>query len=154
MTENNQLATSEAAQSGRRKSEIMSVLVLCALVLAAAVNIARGKNNQTFEGVVVMDYPSYRFYPDQKDCHVKGTAYWLVPNDRFEDVVPMPTSSDSDLAHLDRLLCAAWKAKLRGNLSSIGRYGFEGKYWRELEVLYVIDATRLDCKDENAGGIP
>jgi hypothetical protein len=151
MTENNQLANSEGAQNGSRKSQIIPVALLCALVLAAAVNNARGKNNQTFEGVVVMDYSSYRFYPDQKDCHVKGTAYWLVPNDRFYDVVPKP--STSDFAHLERLLHAAWKAKLRGNLSSIGRYGFQGKYWRELDIMYVIDATQLDCKDENAGSI-
>jgi hypothetical protein len=151
MTENNWLATSEAPQSGSRKSQMIPVVLLCALVLAAAVNLARGKNNETFEGVVVMDYTNYRFYQDQKDCHVKGTAYWLVPNDRFYDVVSQPRTSDS--AHLDRLFHAAWKAKLRGNLSSIGHYGFEGKYWRELDVLYVIDATQLECTDENAGSL-
>jgi hypothetical protein len=102
-----------------------------------------------------MDDAVYRFYPDLRDCRVKGTAYWLVPNKKFHDVAPMPSSSDpdifSDLARLDPLSHAAWRVKLRGNLSSIGRHGFQGKYWRELDVSYVMDATQLDCKDVNAG---
>jgi hypothetical protein len=152
MTEDNRVASSEATQSRSRMSEIGSVAVLCTLVLAAVVNVARGKSNETFEGVVVMDHSAYRFYPDQKDCHVKGTAYWLVRNEKFNDAVPMPATSD--LAQLDRLFHASWKVKLRGDLSSLGRYGFEGKYWRELDVLYVIDATQLDCQDASATGKP
>jgi hypothetical protein len=151
MTENDQLSTSEASQRGSRMSQIIPIALLCALVVAAALNTARGKHNQTFEGVLVMNYPSYEFYPDQKDCRLKGAAYWLVPNDRFYNVVSVP--STSDFAHLDRALHATWKAKLNGNLSSIGRYGTRGKYWRELDVLYVIDAARLDCKDENVDSI-
>lgn len=146
MTANNPLATSEPARRGSRLSQIIPVALLCALVLAAAVNTARGKNNQTLEGVVVMDYLNYTFYPDQTDCHLGGTAYCLVPNRRFLDAVPMPRTSDLD--HLDRLFHAAWRVKLHGNLSHLGRYGFQGKYWRELEVLYVIDAKQLDCKEE------
>lgn len=99
-----------------------------------------------------MDHSVYEFYPDQKDCHIKGTAYWLVRNEKFNEVVRMP--SISDLAQLDHLFHASWKVKLRGNISPLGRYGFEGKYWRELDVLYVIDATQLDCKDENGAGNP
>jgi hypothetical protein len=152
MNENNPTATSDAAQSRSRMGEIVPVAVLCALVLVAVVNIARGKNNETLEGVVVMDHLAYQFYPDQKDCNVKGTAYWLVRNEKFNDVVPMPAISD--LAQLDRLFHASWKVKLRGNLSSLGRYGFEGKYWRELDVLYVIDAAQLDCKNRNAASNP
>jgi hypothetical protein len=153
MTENKQLETIEAAQSGSRLSRIIPVALLCALVLAVAVNTARGKSDQTFQGVVVMDYPRYEFYPDEKDCHPKGTAYWLIPNHRFHDVVPMPGTSDLNLDHLDRLNHATWRVKLHGNLSHIGRYGFQGKHWRELEVLYVIDFRQLDCRDESASSI-
>ena len=148
MTENNQLATSKASKSSSRKSHMIPVAVLCALALAAAMNAARGKNDQSFEGVVVMDYPRFIFYPEQKVCHFTGTAYWLVPNRRFYDVVRMPSAPDFDSA-----LHGAWKIKLRGNLSWIGRYGIQGKYWRELDVLYVVDATQLDCKGENVGTI-
>jgi hypothetical protein len=152
MTENNQLATSEAAQSGSRKSRVIPVVLACALVLAVAINTARGKNNQTFEGVVVMDFPTYKFYPNQKDCRLKGTAYWLVPNQKFYELVPLP-QKPFDFSNLPFLIHAAWKVKLRGNLSSIGRYGFQGKYWRELDVLSVMDAAQLDCKDENIDSI-
>jgi hypothetical protein len=67
------------------------------------------------------------------------------------DIVPMPSAPDS--AHLDKALHAAWKVKLRGNLSSIGRYGLRGKFWRELDVQYVIDAIQLDCKDKDTTAI-
>jgi hypothetical protein len=153
MTSNNQLETSGAARGGSRLNRIIPVALLFALALVVAVNTARGKNDQTFEGIVIMHYPSYEFYPGQKDCHLKGTAYWLIPNDRFHDVVPMPRASDLNLKHLDRLLHAAWRIKLRGNLSHIGRYGFQGRYWRELKVLYAIDSRQLDCKDESASSI-
>jgi len=151
MIENAELATDDAAQSGSRASRTIPVALLAALLLAAIVNTARGKNNQTLEGIVVMDYPTYRFYPGLKDCHLKGTTYWLVPNQRFHDAVPMP--SINDFNHLERLFHATWKVKLHGNLSRIGRYGFQGKYWRELDVLYVIDAEQLDCGDEAVGSI-
>jgi hypothetical protein len=148
MPDNNQLATSEATHGRSRRSQIIPVAVLCALALAAAMNAARGKNNQPFEGVVVMDYPRFIFYPQQKDCQFTGTAYWLVPNHGFYDAVPMPSAPDFESA-----LHAAWKVKLRGNLSPIGRYGIQGKYWRELDVLYAMDAKQLDCKDNNVGSI-
>jgi hypothetical protein len=127
---------------------MIPIVLLCALALAVAVNTARGKKDQTFQGVVVMDYPRYEFYPDEKGCHPKGTAYWLNPNHRFHDVVPMPTTNDVN--HLDHLFHAAWRVKLRGNLSSIGRYGIQGRNWRELEVLNVINFSVLDCDGANA----
>jgi hypothetical protein len=98
-----------------------------------------------------MDFPQYKFYPDLKDCHLKGTPYSLVASQRFRDKVPMPSTNDFDF---NRLFHAAWRVKLRGNLSPIGRYGLRGKYWRELDVLYVIDARQLDCKDENIRASP
>ena len=151
MTENVQLATDNDAQISSRGSRIIPVALLVVFLLAAMVNTARGRNDQTLEGVVVMDYPAYRFYPGLKDCHLKGTSYWLVPNQRFDDAVPVP--STNDFSHLERLFHATWKVKLHGNLSPIGRYGFQGKYWRELDVLYVIDAEQLDCKGETVGSL-
>jgi hypothetical protein len=76
--------------SAMSKNLTIPVILLCTLVLVAAANFLRGRNNQTLEGVVVMDYPAYKFYSGQKDCHLDGTAYWLVPNDRFHDIVPCP----------------------------------------------------------------
>jgi len=152
MAENDQLTTPDAAHSGNRASRIVPIGFLCALALALVINNVRGKSDQTLAGVVVMDYPSYRFYPDLKDCHIKGTPYWLMPNHRFHDVVPMPSTSDID--HLDLALHAAWRVRLHGNLSPIGRYGFQAKYWREFDVLYVIDAMQLDCKDEDIKTTP
>lgn len=136
----------------RSWNQTISLALLCALVLAAVVNVGRGRNNQTLEGVVVLDYPTYKFYSGQRDCHFAGAAYWLVPNREFHDVVPKRSVNAFDFAHYDDALHAAWLVKLRGNLSSLGRYGVKGKYWRELDVLYVIDATELNCTD-NRGKI-
>jgi hypothetical protein len=117
-------------------------------VLAVAINTARGKRNEILEGVVVVHYTTYEFYPGLKDCHIKGMPY-LLPNQRFYDEVP----STGDFNHLDRMWHASWKVKLRGDLSSIGRYGPQENYWRKLDVKYVIDARELDCNDENRDGI-
>jgi hypothetical protein len=137
----------EAVHQGSRASRLIPVGLLCALAVAVAINGARGRNDQTLTGVIVMDYPGYEFYPDLKDCHLNGKPYWLVPDSRFHDVVPGPSTSDFD--HLDSLFHAAWKAKLHGNVSRIGRYGFRGKYMREFDVLYAIDAVQLNCKQED-----
>lgn len=151
MSENAQVATDDDAQGSSRASRLFPVVLLLVLLLAALVNSARGKKDRTFEGVVVLDYPAYRFYPELKDCRLRGTTYWLVPNQRFYEAVPMPSTNDP--SHLERLFHAVWKVKLHGNLSPIGRYGFQGRYWRELHVLYVIDAEQLDCKDETVASI-
>ena len=143
MTENNRPKTPGVPDRSWRQT--ISLASLCALMLAAVVNVTRGRNNQTLEGIVVMDYPAYKFYSGQRDCHFTGAAYWLVPNREFHDVVPKPSVSALDFAHYDDALHATWKVKLRGNLSSLGRHGVQGKYWRELDVLYVIDATELNC---------
>ena len=103
-----------------------------------------GKNNETFDGLVVLRNSSYEFYPGVKDCGRRGTPYWIVPNGNFYDVVEasVHVNSIEELFRLHR----AWRVKLRGNLSRIGRYGYEGRYWRELSPIYVIDAMSLDCK--------
>jgi hypothetical protein len=147
MAENKQDTKPDTIPSGTRASRIVPLGLLCALGLAIVVNQVRGKTNQTLDGVVVMDFSHYKFYPGLKDCRLKGTPYWLVPDRRFHDRAPMPSTSDFE--HLERLFHAAWRVKLRGNLSAIGRYGPQGEHWRELDVLYVIDAVQLDCKDEN-----
>lgn len=145
-------SASNSCGPDRSWSQTISLTLLSALILAAVVNVGRGKNNQILEGVVVMDYRAYKFYSGQRDCHFTGAAYWLVPNRAFHDVVPKPSVSAFNFAHYDDALHAIWKVKLRGNLSSLGRYGVQGKYWRELDVVYVIDATELNCTD-NSGKI-
>jgi len=145
MSADNSSITADSAQDGNRAIRIVPVLALCTVALAAAIGVVRGKANQTFNGVVVMDYSNYRFYPDAKDCHPREMPYWLVPNRGFHALTPMP--STTDFQNLDRILHAAWRFRVRGNLSRIGRYGFQGKYWRELDVQSVIDATSLNCTD-------
>jgi hypothetical protein len=147
MPVDNSPATHDGAQGGSRAIRIVPMIALCTLALAVAISAARGKTNQIVDGVVVMDYSNYRFYPDAKDCHLRGTPYWLVPNREFHDLAPLPITTD--FQHLDRILHAAWRVKVRGNLSRIGRYGFQGKYWRELDVRPVIDATSLNCTSDD-----
>ena len=103
-------------------NRIIPVALISALGLAAVINSARGKHDQIFTGIVTMDYSGYKFYSDQKDCHPKGTAYWLVPNGTFHDVLPMPRTSDLTHMDMDNLSHGVWRVKLRGNLSPV-RYG-------------------------------
>src|ERR1051326_9313611 len=104
MTENNHAPKPEV--TGRSWNEKISLAILCALMLAAVVNVGRGRNNEIFEGVAVMDYPAYKFYSGQRDCHFSGAGYWLVPNKEFHDVVPAPGGSAFDFAHYDDALHA------------------------------------------------
>ena len=132
----------EPAPSDNRGTQLVPFLILCALAAGIVVNFARGKSDQTVSGVVIMDLPVYKFYPDQKDCSQRGTPYFLIPNTRFGEIVTNTVPIDD----FDALMHASWRMKLRGNLSHLGRYGPRGIYWREFDVQYVIDAVPLDCK--------
>ena len=90
-------------------NRIIPVALISALGLAAVINSARGKHDQIFTGIVTMDYSGYKFYSDQKDCHPKGTAYWLVPNGTFHDVLPMPRTSDLTHTDMDKLSPGVWR---------------------------------------------
>jgi hypothetical protein len=150
MDDNDPMAIPEAAPRSSRASRFVPVGLLFALALAVAINGARAKSEQTLGGVVVMDHMAYEFYPGLKDCHVNGTSYWLVPDKNFNEVA-RPRSVDLD--HFGGPFHAAWRVKLYGNLSRIGSYGIRGKYLREFDVIYAIDAVQLDCKDENISTI-
>lgn len=121
--------------------EIVAVSVIAALALAAAFNLARGKQDVVIEGVAVQQNLVYDFYPDGKDCATKGTSYLLLPNSGFSEVVKETT----DLDHLDRLYHSSWKLKIRGDLSRIGRFGVRGQDLREFTVRSVIEARKLEC---------
>jgi|SRR5215510_2812002 len=123
-------------------TRIVPILAICSLGLAAVINWARGKDNETFEGVAVQENLRYEFYPDAKGCEPKGTSYLLLPNGRFHELVREEASID----RIEDLLHSTWKIKLAGNISRVGRFGPQGRNLRELSVLYVIDARRLDCK--------
>src|SRR6266851_3735033 len=123
---------------------IVPILLLGALAFAALVYGLIGKKNQTFDGVIVQDVMTYEFYPNTKDCNYQGTAYVLLPNARFHEVV---TTGSTDVEHIDRLLHGTWRAKLNGNLSAIGWHKYRKNYWRELSVNYVIDAVEMRCGD-------
>ena len=122
-------------------SRIVPILSVFALALAALAYGLMGKNNQTFDGVIVQNSNTYEFYPNAKDCSYRGTPYVLLPNERFHEIV----TSSTDLEHIDRLLHGIWRAKLNGNLSHIGWFKYRKTYWRELSVNYVVDAVSLSC---------
>ena len=141
----------DGAQAGSRAIRIVPVIVLCTLALAVAINGARGKNNQSSNGTI----QAIDSIQALRDCHLHGIPYWLVPNPEFHEVAPMPSTADlQHIDRLDRLHHAAWKVRVRGNLSPIGRYGFQNRYWREFDVRSVIDATSLNCEDEEVGKVP
>jgi hypothetical protein len=132
----------DQASAGGRGTQLIPILLLGALAAAIVINFVRGKSDQTLSGVLVMDLPVYKFYPDQKDCSVSGTPYLLIPNSRYGEIA----HNSVPITNLDALFHANWRVKLRGNLSHLGRYSPQGTYWRELDVQYVIDAVPLDCK--------
>jgi hypothetical protein len=119
-------------------------------LLGALINAARAKNDQILDGKVVMDHAAYKFYPGLKDCHLRGISYWLVPNRIFSGALPMPSSND--LSQLERLFHATWKIELHGILSPIRPSGLQGKYWREVDVVYALGSEQLDCEDMAASG--
>jgi hypothetical protein len=126
-------------------SRTVPVFLICALVLAVVINGAAGKKNQTFDGLVVQENTFYEFYPDVQGCLRQGTPYWLVPNREFYETVH--TSTDLEHLNLDRLVHGSWRVRLIGDLSHIGRYGYQDKFWRELSVRYVMNANQLNCDD-------
>jgi hypothetical protein len=87
-----------------------------------------GRQRQVFNGLVLEENAFYTFYPGLKDCRRQGTPYWLVPNREFYEMLKtrVDTKDPEDLLH------GAWRVKLVGNLSRVGRYGYQGRYWREL----------------------
>ena len=121
---------------------IIPVLSLSVLALAALILALQGKKNQTFDGVVVLNFMTYEFYPNAKDCNYRGTPYLVLPNERSREAF---TTYAADPDHLDRLFHGAWRAKLNGNLSRIGRYEYRKTYWRELSVNYVVSAASISC---------
>ncbi len=123
-------------------NRIVPILLLSALALAALLHGLGGTKNQTFDGVIVMNFMTYKFYPNAKDCNHGGTPYVLLPNARFREVV---TTGSIDAEHMDRSFHGAWRVKLNGNLSRIGWYKYRETYWRELSVNYVVDAVSISC---------
>jgi len=90
-----------------------------------------------------MDVQTYEFYPNAKDCNYQGTAYVLLPNARFRELVPEST----DIGNIERLFHGTWRAKLNGNLSPIGWHKYRKTYWRELSVNYLVDVVPINCSD-------
>jgi hypothetical protein len=125
--------------SGQR---VMPILLLCALAVAGVIYGVMGRRNQNLNGVIVFDTNHFEFYPDVHDCNLRGPAYLLLPNARFQEIV---NARAPDPEHLEALLHSRWRAKLNGNLSAVGWYGARIKYWRELSVNYVVDAVEMSC---------
>jgi len=125
-------------------NRIIPVLLLGVVALVALVHWVGGKKNQTFDGVIVMNFETYEFYPNAKDCNYGGTPYVLLPNARFREIV---TTGSTDFEHLDRLFHGTWRAKLNGNLSPIGWHKYRKTYWRELSVNYVVDTVSISCSE-------
>jgi hypothetical protein len=116
---------------------LVPLLALGVLLLAGMVKVAGPRVGQNFDGLLVISFPRYEFYPDVKGCSTRGAPYWLVLND---DLNRQMTTS-----HLDHLFHGAWRVKFRGNLSHVGRYGYGDQYWREVRVVGVYQVLELDC---------
>jgi hypothetical protein len=70
--------------------------LLIGVLLAFAALIPLGENkNQTFNGVIVMNFNTYEFYPNAKDCNYRGTPYVVLPNAPFREIV---ASGNTDIA--------------------------------------------------------
>jgi hypothetical protein len=128
---------------------IVPVALLGCLALAIVVAWAKGKDDVTLSGVVVEANGSLEFYADATGCDPTGAAYLVIPNENFGDYFRL--SMDYTLL-LRQLPHANWKAKLRGNLSHVGRFGRKGRDAREFTVISVVDSVELDCGTSSAPG--
>jgi hypothetical protein len=117
-------------------TRIVPLFALSVLLLAGIVEVAGPRVGQNFDGVVVEKFPLYEFYPNVKGCPIRGTPYWLVPNDNLRQQMTI---------HFDRLFQGTWRVKFHGNLSRVGRYGYGDNYWREVRVVDVYQVMELDC---------
>jgi len=118
-------------------TRVVPLLALGALLLAGMVKVAGPRVGQNFDGLIVVNFPRYEFYPDVKGCPARGARYWVVLNDNLNRQI---TTS-----HLDHVFRGAWRVKFRGNLSRVGRYGYGDQYWREVRVVGVYQVLELDC---------
>jgi len=116
--------------------DTVPLLALGVLVLIVIANWARPKTGQTFDGLLVVNLPLYEFYPNVKDCPARGTPYWFVPDENLNGRL---TFSLDDLTH------GVWRVKFRGDLSHVGRYGYFGRYWREVRVEDVYELSKPNC---------
>ncbi len=117
-------------------TRMVPLFALGLLLLAGIVKVGGPRVGQNFDGVVVEKFPLYEFYPDVKGCPIKGTPYWLAPNDNLREQMVL---------HLNHLDQGAWRVKFHGNLSRWGRYGYGDRYWREVRVVGVYRVVELDC---------
>jgi hypothetical protein len=117
-------------------SRTVPLLALGVLLLAGIVKVVGPRTGQTFDGLVMVNYPLYEFYPDLKGCPARGTPYWLVPNnDLYGQMTFYP----------GHFIQGAWRVKFRGDLSGVGRCGYSNRYWRELRVVDVYQVAELKC---------
>lgn len=119
-------------------SRVVPLLALGFLALVISVNLVRPRTDETFDGLLILNFPRFEFYPDVKECPARGIAYWIIPND---DLRGQMTLAPEDLAH------GAWRVRFKGNLSGIGRYGYLKNYWREVHVVDVYEVTATKCSD-------
>ncbi|HXX45060.1 MAG TPA: hypothetical protein VEJ38_10040 [Candidatus Acidoferrales bacterium] len=117
---------------------ILGVTVLAITVFAIALGPRSGK---TFDGLVYVDYSHdrsrYEFFPHSQACPPQGTRYHLVPNDELTGQMTFLPG---------RFLQGAWRAKFKGDLSSIGTFGDSQRYWREVTVTDVYEVTEVPCE--------
>jgi len=118
-------------------SRFAPIFAISLLGLIAFTLFARGKDNQTLDGVYVRFDSLSEFYPGIENCPISGSAYWLVSNSEFDGYVRV---RGSDLQHFFR---SAWRVRITGNISRIGSYGFRGRYWREIQVSHVFHAKEI-----------
>jgi hypothetical protein len=110
MSENGPTSHHDQAPASNRGTQLVPLFLLCVLAAAVVINFSRGRNDQTLTGVVVMDLPVYKFYPDQNACGPAGTPYLLVPNSRFGEVA----QNSAPASNFGALFHATWRVKLRG----------------------------------------
>jgi hypothetical protein len=119
---------------------LVPVLLLGVLALAALTPALVGRKNQTLDGVIVLNFNTYEFYPNAKDCNYRGTPYVVLPNARFREYM------NREVTDIEELFHGTWRTKINGNLSRIGWYKYRKTYWREFSVNYVVDAVSIGCR--------
>ncbi|HKW88426.1 MAG TPA: hypothetical protein VJN21_06690 [Candidatus Acidoferrales bacterium] len=126
-------------------SRLIPVCVILVLAALALFCFARGRKNQMLDGVFIRDNQLNEFYPGNQACPVSGLPDWVITNQEFKDGVSVPISVPGDR---NPLYHAPWHVRITGDVSRLGSYGWNGRYWREVRVLHLIEAGPLpSCKN-------
>jgi hypothetical protein len=115
--------------------QMIPLVTIFVLISVLVLQVARGKNNQKCDGILVRTLFYNDFYSGATGCSVNGTPWRLHSNSTLE----MVTGFDPD--RLSHRVLGVYRVRFIGDVSPIG---IRGKYWREVTVKTPLEVQQLD----------